>query len=176
MSGHSKWSTIKRKKAATDAKRGQAFTKVSRLITVAVKNGGPDPDSNPSLRLALDKAKAANMPKNVVERAITKGSGGSAGTLEEFILEGYGPHGVAVMVEALSDNRNRTVAEVRTAFSRQGGSLGDAGSAAYVFADKEKPLFEVELEEGQRESILKLLSALDDLDDVQEVYANIAGE
>ena len=133
MAGHSKWANIKHRKARQDASRGKVWTKVMREITVAAK-GGPDPDDNPRLRLALDKANAANMPKDNIKRAIEKGSGtGDTGALEEIVLEGYGPGGVAIMVEAMSDNRNRTVSDVRHAFSKFGGNLGTDGSVSYLF-------------------------------------------
>jgi len=133
MAGHSKWANIKHRKARQDASRGKVWTKVIREITVAAK-GGPDPDDNPRLRLALDKANAANMPKDNIKRAIEKGSGtGETGSLEEIVLEGYGPGGVAIMVEAMSDNRNRTVSDVRHAFSKFGGNLGTDGSVSYLF-------------------------------------------
>ena len=133
MAGHSKWANIKHRKARQDASRGKIWTKVIREITVAAK-GGPDPDDNPRLRLALDKANAANMPKDNIKRAIEKGSGtGETGVLEEIVLEGYGPGGVAILVEAMSDNRNRTVSDVRHAFSKFGGNLGTDGSVSYLF-------------------------------------------
>ena len=133
MAGHSKWANIKHRKARQDASRGKIWTKVIREITVAAK-GGPDPDDNPRLRLALDKANAANMPKDNIKRAIEKGSGtGETGSLEEIVLEGYGPGGVAILVEAMSDNRNRTVSDVRHAFSKFGGNLGTDGSVSYLF-------------------------------------------
>lgn len=174
MSGHSKWSTIKRKKAVTDAKKGQSFTKVSRLLTLAARSGGKDPDSNAALRVALLKAKDVNMPKAVVDRAIERGSGSEGALLESIVLEGYGPEGVAILVEAVTDSRNRTVSEVRNLFNRYGGSLGEAGSAAYVFSDRENPAFTIPLEEGKRDKVLDLMSALDELDDVQEIYSNLA--
>ena len=133
MAGHSKWANIKHRKARQDASRGKVWTKVIREITVAAK-GGPDPDDNPRLRLALEKANSANMPKDTIKRAIEKGSGtGETGTLEEIILEGYGPGGVAILVETMTDNRNRTVSDVRHAFSKFGGNLGTDGSVAYLF-------------------------------------------
>ena len=135
MSGHSKWSTIKRKKGAADAKRGQIFTKLSREITVAAKEGGGDADTNFRLRLAVQRARAENMPLDNVQRAIQKGTGGGAdgAQYEEITYEGYGPNGVALLVQALTDNRNRTVAEVRSMFTKSGGSLGEAGSVGWMF-------------------------------------------
>jgi len=133
MAGHSKWANIKHRKARQDASRGKIWTKVIREITVAAK-GGPDPDDNPRLRLALDKANASNMPKDTIKRAIQKGSGtGEMGIIEELTFEGYGPNGVAILVETMTDNRNRTVADVRHAFSKFGGNMGTDGSVAYLF-------------------------------------------
>ena len=133
MAGHSKWANIKHRKARQAASRGKVWTKVIREITVAAK-GGPDPNDNPRLRLALEKANSANMPKDTIKRAIEKGSGtGETGALEEIIFEGYGPGGVAILVETMTDNRNRTVSDVRHAFSKFGGNLGTDGSVAYLF-------------------------------------------
>jgi len=159
MSGHNKWSTIKHKKGAADAKRGKIFTKLIKEITVAAKIGGGDPDGNPRLRTAIDKAKAENMPKDNIERAIKKGTGGLEGvTYEETTYEGYGPGGVAVLVEVMTDNRNRTVSDVRSIFSKCNGNMGEAGCVSWMFdkkglivfsgdADFDK-LFEAALEAG----------------------------
>jgi YebC/PmpR family DNA-binding regulatory protein len=138
MSGHSKWSSIKHKKGAADAKRGQLFTKLARAITVAAREGGGDPDSNPSLATAIQKARSESMPKANIERAIDRGTGQGADAVivERIQFEGYGPGGAAVLVEALTDNRNRTSAEVRHAFTRHGGSLGEPGSVAWMFEKK----------------------------------------
>ncbi len=138
MSGHSKWASIKHKKAVVDARRGQHFTKLARAITVAARDGGGDPTGNAPLALAIAKAKAASMPKDNIERAIAKGTGegAEAEAIETVLYEGYGPGGVAILVEALTDNRNRTGAEVRHAFSKHGGSLGEPGSVAYLFEKK----------------------------------------
>jgi YebC/PmpR family DNA-binding regulatory protein len=134
MSGHSKWSTIKRKKGAEDAKRGKIFTRVAREITLAARDGGGDPGTNPALRLAIDKARDANMPKDNIERAIKRGTGElEGGQLEEVFYEGYAPHGVALLVKCLTDNRNRTLAEVRRVFNRSGGSLAEAGAVTWMF-------------------------------------------
>src|SRR6187549_1346804 len=129
MSGHSKWSSIKHKKGAADAKRGQLFTKLSRAIIVAAKEGGPDPAANLGLQNAIEKAKSYSMPKDNIERAIAKGSGADtdAAAFETVVYEGYGPDGVAVLVEALTDNRNRTASDVRHTFSKHGGNLGSTG-------------------------------------------------
>lgn len=137
MSGHSKWSTIKRKKAALDAKRGKIFTKLIKEITIAARTGGGDPDANPRLRLAVDNAKSANMPADNIERAIKKATGELEGVnYTEMIYEGYGPGGVAILIEAMTDNKNRTVAEVRHLLGKQGGSLGESGSVAWMFDRK----------------------------------------
>ncbi len=143
MSGHSKWSTIKHKKAKTDAARGKAFTKIIREITSAAKTGGGDPGANPRLRLAVDKAKDANMPNDTIDRAIAKGTGTGEGiTLEEVVYEGYGPGGVAIMVEAMTDNKQRTVAEVRHLFSKGGGNMGASGCVSYLFSRKGSLVYE----------------------------------
>lgn len=139
MSGHSKWSTIKRKKGAEDAKRSKLFTRIAREIASAAREGNnPDPDSNPRLRLAVDKAKAANMPKDNIQRAINKGAGvGDDGTIyEEIIYEGYGPNGVAVLVEVVTDNRNRSLADIKHSFNKSGGSLATAGAVQWQFDQK----------------------------------------
>lgn len=235
MSGHSKWSTIKHKKGAADAKRGKLFSKLIKEITIAARVGGGDPDGNPRLRTVLDKARQANMPKDNVERAIKKGTGDLEGfTFEEVTFEGYGPAGVAVMVETLTDNRNRTVAELRHLFEKGGGNLGAAGCVGWMFTKRgvltfdksigEETLMNTALEAGAddiseeegiftvvtdpanfeavktacdkanlkyieaslsmvpqntvkldrnaAEKMLKLMDAIEDHDDVQNVYAN----
>jgi YebC/PmpR family DNA-binding regulatory protein len=138
MSGHSKWASIKHKKAIVDSRRGAQFSKLARAITVAARDGGGDPDANATLENAVRKAKEASMPKDNIERAIAKGTGegGEVDAIETVVYEGYGPGGVAVLVEALTDNRNRTGADVRHAFSKHGGSLGEPGSVAYLFDKK----------------------------------------
>lgn len=137
MSGHNKWSTIKRKKAVVDAKRGAAFTKIIREIMVSVKNGGDDPNSNPRLRTAIMKAKEANMPVDNMDRAIAKAAGKLEGqTFEEGRYEGYGPGGVAVMVDVITDNKNRTMPEIRTMFSKHGGNMGESGCVGFMFDKK----------------------------------------
>ena len=135
MSGHSKWSSIKHKKGAADARRGQLFSKLSRAIIVAAKEGGPDPDGNLALQNAIEKARSYSMPKENIERAITKASGADAdaSSFETVVYEGYGPEGVAVLVEAVTDNRNRTASEVRHAFTKHGGNLGTTGAVAWQF-------------------------------------------
>jgi len=236
MSGHSKWSSIKRKKGATDAKRGQVFTKLIKEITVAARMGGGDPEGNPRLRTAIAAAKADNMPKDNIERAIKKGTGELGGvTYEEFVYEGYGPGGAAVLVEAMTDNKNRTTAEVRHVFAKGSGNLGEAGCVAWMFDKKgylvvekgavdEERLMEIALDAGAEdiqedekefevitslqafeavkqalegagityqlaeltmypqstveldtknaEQMLRLMEQLEDLDDIQHVYAN----
>jgi len=142
MAGHSKWANIKHRKAAQDAKRGKVFTRFIRELTVAARAGGSDPDENPRLRLAVDRAKSSNMPKDTMQRAIDRGVGGEGENLEESLFEGYGQAGVAVLVETMSDNRNRTVAEVRHAFSKFGGNLGTDGSVAYLFTKQGQITFE----------------------------------
>lgn len=137
MSGHSKWHSIKHKKAATDAKRGKAFTKVIKEITVGARIGGGDPEANPRLRKAVGDAKSLNMPADNIKRAIMKGTGELEGmSIEEIVYEGYGPGGVAIMVETLTDNRNRTVSELRHVFSKHGGNLGENGCVAWMFTKK----------------------------------------
>ncbi|HYW04485.1 MAG TPA: YebC/PmpR family DNA-binding transcriptional regulator [Gammaproteobacteria bacterium] len=236
MAGHSKWANIQHRKKAQDAKRGKLFTKLSREISVAAREGGSDPAMNPRLRLAMDKALAANMTKDAVERAVKRGSGDQEGVhYDEIRYEGYGPNGVAIMVDCMTDNRNRTAADVRHAFSRFGGNLGADGSVAYLFnrtgvlsypADVgEDRLMEAALEAGAEDvvtnddgsfdvltspeeyqrvkkamqeaglepenaevteraassvtldldtasTMVRLLEALEDLDDVQNVYSN----
>jgi YebC/PmpR family DNA-binding regulatory protein len=143
MSGHSKWSTIKRKKGALDAKRGKIFTKLIRELQTAARIGGGDPDSNPRLRLIVDKAKQANMPKDNIERAIAKGAGGMEDdNFEEAVYEGYGPGGTAILIETLSDNKNRTVGDVRHVLSKNGGNLGASGCVAYLFEKKGMLVFD----------------------------------
>jgi YebC/PmpR family DNA-binding regulatory protein len=161
MSGHSKWAGIKHKKAIVDAKRGQTFTKVTRELSVAAREGGPDPTSNFRLRLAMQKAREVNMPADNVERAVQRGAGGKDGAqLEEIRYEGYGPHGVAVMVDVLSDNRNRTVAAVRNLFTRSGGSLGETNSVGWMFT-QQGVLRVPAAQRDPEELALELLEAVD---------------
>jgi YebC/PmpR family DNA-binding regulatory protein len=237
MSGHSKWSTIKHKKAAQDAKRGKIFTRLAREIAVAAREGGGDPDTNFSLRLAVDRAKTANMPKDNIEKAIKRGTGELKGAeLVEVTYEGYAPNGVALLVQVLTDNKNRTVSDLRRVFSRQGGALAEAGAVAWQFNRKgyitiapdgadEDTIFEVaveagaedvefsddlievhveidlfqavrqaledanvvcatsemtmvpqttiQLEEKETLRVMKIIDALEELDDVQQVYSNL---
>jgi YebC/PmpR family DNA-binding regulatory protein len=166
MSGHSKWASIKHKKAATDAKRGQLFTKLARAITVAAREGGGDPDANYTLAAAIEKARSYSMPKDSIQRAIDRGTGGGdAGeAIERVVYEGYGPGGAAILVEVLTDNRNRTSAEIRHAFDKHGGSLGEPGSVAWQFEKKG-----VMVVAGDRYGEEDLLAAIDaGADDVVE--------
>ena len=188
MSGHSKWSSIKHRKAATDAKRGQLFTKLARAIAVAAREGGGDPASNYTLAAAIEKARGYSMPKDNIQRAIDRGTGaGDAGAIERATYEGYGPAGVAVMVEALTDNRNRTSAEVRHAFDKHGGSLGEPGSVAWQFESKGVVLVDggryseddliVAIDAGAEDVVadgdsLKVLSAAEDLSAVRSALAD----
>jgi YebC/PmpR family DNA-binding regulatory protein len=166
VSGHSKWSSIKHKKGAADAKRGQLFSKLSRAIIVAAKEGGPDPDGNLALQNAIEKARSYSMPKDNIERAIAKGSGADAdgSTYETVVYEGYGPEGVAVLVEALTDNRNRTASEVRHAFTKHGGNLGTTGAVAWQFERRGVVLVSAE---GADEDELMTAAAEAGADDVE---------
>ncbi|MFN8240668.1 MAG: YebC/PmpR family DNA-binding transcriptional regulator [Bacteroidales bacterium] len=158
MSGHNKWSTIKRKKGAADAKRGKIFTKIIKEIMIAAKEGGSDPELNPRLRLAVQNAKGANMPKDNIERAIKKATGSDAASYTETTFEGYGPGGIAIFIECLTDNNNRTVAAVRAVFNRHGGNLGTNGSLTFLF--DRKGIFTVKNENVNLEEIeLELIDA-----------------
>lgn len=171
MSGHSKWATIKRKKAALDAKKGKIFTKLIKEITIAAKQGGGDPAGNPRLRLAIDNAKAENMPAENIERAIKKATGELEGvTYYELTYEGYGPAGVAMLVEVATDNKNRTVAEVRHIFSKHGGSLGETGSVAWMF--ERKGVITVPKQDKSEDDILAIVldAGADDLQTEEEFY------
>jgi YebC/PmpR family DNA-binding regulatory protein len=165
VSGHSKWSTIKHKKGAADAKRGQLFTKLTRAIIVAAKEGGPDPSGNLALQNAIEKARSYSMPKDTIDRAIAKGSGADADAsqFENVVYEGYGPSGVAVIVEALTDNRNRTAGEVRHTFTRNDGNLGGSGAVSWLFERRGVVLVEAE---GADEDELTLVAAEGGADDV----------
>ncbi len=166
MSGHSKWSTIKHKKGVADAKRGQLFTKLSKAIIVAAKEGGPDPDNNLSLQNAIEKARSYSMPKDNIERAIARGAGTDAdgAAYETVIYEGYGPDGVAVLVEALTDNRNRTASDVRHIFAKNGGNLGTTGSVAWLFERRGVVLVDAEATD---EDELMLAAADGGADDIE---------
>ncbi len=177
MSGHSKWKTIKHKKAATDARRGKIFTRLAREITIAAREGGGNSDVNFNLRLAVDKARSANVPKDNIERAIKRGTGELKGAdLVEVVYEGYAPNGVAVLVQVLTDNKNRTIADVRRVLTRQGGTLADAGAVAWQFDRKgyiaitpdgvdQETVFEVAVEAGAEDVVFS--------DDMIEVYAEL---
>lgn len=185
MSGHSKWSTIKRKKGANDAKRGKIFSKLIKEITVAARQGGGDPDGNPRLRSAIAIAKTENMPKDNIARAIAKGSGGGDGdTYEEILYEGYGPGGVAILVECMTDNRNRTVADIRHYFAKSNGNLGENGCVAWMFDKKgqilverstisEEELMDKAIEAGaediiEEENEYQILTGVEDFNDVRD--------
>jgi len=173
VAGHSKWANIKHRKARQDAKRGAVFTKIIRELTVAAKDGGGIIEDNPRLRLAYDKALSANMTKETINRAIQRGAGGQEGqNLEEVLYEGYAPGGVAVLVKTLTDNKNRTVSEVRHAFSKYGGNLGTSGSVAYLFEAKGKLLVNATLD---NESLYELVieNGADDLDQVTDEQIEI---
>jgi len=164
MSGHSKWASIKHKKGEVDAKRGKVFTKLIKEITVAARLGGKDPDSNSRLRVAVATAKAENMPKENIERAIKKGTGDLEGSnYEEIIYEGYGPGGVAVLIEVLTDNKNRAVADVRHLFERSGGNLGETGCVAWMFSKKGLIIFQKDQVEEERLFELALETGADDI-------------
>jgi YebC/PmpR family DNA-binding regulatory protein len=185
MAGHSKWANIQHRKGRQDAKRGKLFTKLIREVTIAAKLGGGDPDANPRLRAAIDGAKSQSMPKDTIERAVKRGAGGDeSGNLDEIRYEGYGPGGVAVMVDCMTDNKNRTVAEVRHAFSKCGGNLGTDGSVSYLFNKiglisfasgvDEDTLIEAALDAGAEDVVsnddgsIDLVTTADDLVDVKE--------
>ncbi len=173
MSGHSKWHSIKHKKAVVDQRRGQQFTKLARAVTVAAREGGGDPEGNAALALAIQKARDASMPKDNIERAIAKGTGegADADQIETVVYEGYGPGGVALLIEALTDNRNRTGADVRHAFSKNGGSLGEPGSVAYLF-DKAGVIVVYASRYGEDDLIVAIDAGAEDIaldDDVYEV-------
>ena len=172
MAGHSKWANIKHRKAAQDKKRGKVWTKLIREVTVAAREGGGDPDANPRLRLAMDKAFGANMPRDTVDRAIKRGAGGDEGeSYDEIRYEGYGPGGTAIMVDCMTDNRNRTAAEVRHGFTKHGGNLGTDGSVAYLFSKQgvisfepgtdEDGVMEVALESGAEDVVANDDGSLD---------------
>jgi YebC/PmpR family DNA-binding regulatory protein len=160
VAGHSKWANIKHKKAAQDAKRGQVFTKIARQITVAVKEGGPDPETNFKLRLAVEKARSVNMPNDNIERAVNRGIGGLDGNnYEEIVYEGYGPNGVAILMDVLTDNRNRTASEVRHRLSKFGGNLGESGCVAWMFDKKGLVVIEKQDQIDEDELMMAALEA-----------------
>ncbi len=167
MSGHSKWSTIKRQKGVADAKRGQAFTKLSNAITLAIKQGGgiADPDSNFKLRLAIDRARSMNMPKDNIERAIDRATASSKDSFDEVVYEGFAPGGVAIIVEAATDNKNRTTSEVKNIIEKNGGSMGNPGSVSYLFNRRG----EIVVKKGDKSADDVMMVALDEgLEDIEE--------
>ncbi len=171
MAGHSHWAGIKHKKAANDAKRGKLWSKIARLIIVAAKSGGGDPNQNLSLRYAIDKGKAANMPKDTIEKAIKKGTGELGGaSYEEVLYEGYAPGGVAVMVDALTDNRNRTAPEIRKIFEKKGGSMGTSGCVSYMFS--KKGLIIVNAAGVNEDELMELAlgAGADDMERVEDIF------
>ncbi len=177
MAGHSKWNNIKNKKGAEDAKRAKAFGQISKLIRVAVREGKSDnPDFNPALRTVLEKARSANMPKENIERAINRGMGrsDSGASIQEVAYEGFGPGGTAVIAVALTDNQNRTTADVRFAFSRNGGSLGSPGSASYMFERNEAgdyvPTINMDVSDADKKQLAQLVDVLLENEDIEEVY------
>lgn len=178
MSGHSKWANIKRKKGVNDAKKGQIFSKMSRLITNAAKQGGGATATNPVLRLAVERAKQARMPKENIERAIQNGIGADAASenYEDVVYEGYGPFGVAFLVKGITDNKNRTTSEIRNIFAKCGGGLGSVGSTIFIFSpDPQSPNYVIDI--GDKDGagkVLALAEALEDHDDVHEVFANFS--
>ena len=177
MSGHSHWAGIKHKKEITDQKRGKVFSKMAKLIEIAARKGG-DPNMNPSLRLVIEKARSVNMPNDNIERAIKKGSGeNKEGQLEEITYEAYGPHGAALIIETITDNRNRTLSEIKHILNTFNGKLAETGSVKYLFDRKEKdwiPKYSIEItDENTKQQLEKLFEALDDNDDVSEIYSNI---
>ena len=171
MSGHSKWATIKRKKAATDSARGKVFTKIIKEITIAARDGGGDPNGNPRLRLAIASAKASNMPQDNITRAIKKGTGELEGVrYEEIKYEAYAPHGIAVIIESVTDNRNRTVAELRHLISKHNGNLGEAGSVAWMF--ERKGAITIEKGKHTEDEIMEIIldAGADDLKTEEETF------
>jgi YebC/PmpR family DNA-binding regulatory protein len=194
MSGHSKWASIKHKKKAVDAKRGALFTKLTRAITVAAREGGGDPEGNPALALAIQKARDASMPKDNIERAIAKGTGADADAdaFESVLYEGYGPGGVAILVEALTDNRNRTAGEVRSYFTKAGGALAETGAVSFMFdrvgaieyaktIGSEDDVMEAAIEAGaddvaSQEDVYEIITSLEGLRDVQKALEARFGE
>lgn len=173
MSGHSKWSTIRHKKALEDSKKGAAFTKVAKKIQIAVKGGGSgDPEMNPALRTVLDEARAVNMPAENIKRAIDKALGvGGGSQIEEIIYEGYGPGGVGLMITTATDNRNRTGGEIKNILEKGGGSLGGPGSVSYLKTIQPTP--EIELVDKDLDKCLDLIEALEDHEDVIDVWSNL---
>jgi YebC/PmpR family DNA-binding regulatory protein len=176
MSGHSKWATIKHKKGATDAKRGKIFSRLIKEITIAAKGGGGDPDGNPRLRTAILAAKAENMPAENIKRAIQRGTGELEGlSYEEIVYEGYGPGGVAIMVQVLTDNKNRAVSEIRHAFTKNNGNLGEAGSVGYLFSKKGLIIVDKAKVNEDKLTEIALEAGADDLSDEGDTWEVITG-
>ncbi len=177
MSGHSKWSSIKHKKAITDTRRGKLFSKVAKMVSVAARVGGGSPDKNPKLRFAIDKARAVNMPKDNIERAIKRGTGEGVDKFEEMRYEAYGPAGIALIIEGITDNKNRTLSEIKHILSSYGGKLAEIGSVEWSFERKGVdwvPKYPVEVKDLKlRKRVEDLFEALDENDDVQEIYSNL---
>lgn len=174
MSGHNKWSKIKRQKAVEDSKKSKIFSKLSKKITIAAREGGGDPEMNPALSMLIDKAKEANMPKDNISAAVKKGIGASkdVNNIVEMVYEGYGPFGVALVIKTVTDNKNRTVSEIRKVLEASEGSLGTLGSASYVFDTDMTPTFEVPLDKESCSKIRGLIDKLEGLEDVIDIYAN----
>ena len=173
MSGHSKWSTIKRKKGAEDAKRGKLFTRITREIMMAARQGGPDPEANPALRLAIDKAKAANMPKDNIQRAINRGAGigDEAVKMEEVIYEGYAPHGVALVINVVTDNKNRALAEVKYVLNRNGGNLANSGAVTWQFEQKGYVAVQAEGADFDEVFLMAADAGADDVQQEDDIFA-----
>ena len=175
MSGHSKWAQIKHKKAATDAKRGKLFSRLSKMLTIAAKEGGPDPASNSRLTAAIEEAKKENLPKDNIERAVKRASEKDAGELKEVLYEIYGPGGTAIIIHAVTDNSNRTTNEIKHLLSEHGAKLGEKGSAAWAFERKGAEWvakFPLALSGDDAKKFETLLEILGDHDDIQEIYSN----
>lgn len=174
MSGHSKWSSIKHQKGITDARRGQLFTKLAREITVAVRQGGSNPESNFQLRIAIQRARSSNMPLDNIERAIKRGSGGAEGSdLIEMVLEGYGPGGAAILVKALTNNRNRTIQEVRQILTRHGGNMGESGCVSWIFQSMGVIILEIDDQDSEEFALIAIDAGADDVktsDGYMEIY------
>ena len=168
MAGHSKWANIQHRKGKQDAMRAKLFSKLSKEITVAAKMGDPDPDKNPRLRLAVKEARAASMPKDVIERAIKKSQGGDADSYEEIRYEGYGPGGVALIVEAMTDNRNRTASNVRSTFSKNGGNLGETGSVAFMFDRKGEIMYPASVGDADTVMMAAIEAGAEDVESDEE--------
>ena len=178
MSGHSKWSKVKHQKKVTDAKKGQVASKMARLITLAAKEKGGDPDTNPKLRMAIEQAKRLNVPKENIERAIKRGTGEFEGAkMEEVFYEAYGPAGIALIIQGITDNKNRTLAQIKNILSRFNGKLTEAGSVKYLFDRKNEdwtPKYPLEItDQKTKEHLEKLFETLDENEDIQEIYSNL---